>query len=176
MTLAFVTGNPGKADEARSILGDVERVDIDYTEIQSDSLEEIAVRGVEECYEELGRPCFVDDSGLFVDCFSGFPGPYSSYVYSTLGNPGLLQLMEDEEGREAEFRCVVAYHDGESVETYVGVAEGEITREQRGEDGFGYDPVFEHRSGETFAEMKTERKNEVSHRRKAFEQLAEAVD
>ncbi len=175
MTLAFVTGNPGKADEARSILGDVERVELDYTEVQSDSLEEIARRGVEECYEELEKPCFVDDSGLFVNCFSGFPGPYSSYVYSTLGNEGLLQLMEDEEERDAEFRCVVAYHTGDRVETYVGVAEGRITREPRGEGGFGYDPVFRHSSGETFAEMTSEQKNEVSHRRKAFEQLAEAV-
>lgn len=176
MTLLFVTGNPGKAREADEILGDVERVEYDYAEVQSDRLEEIASRGVEECYDEFQQPVFVDDSGLFVDALEGFPGPYSSYVYRTLGNEGLLKTMEDVDDRGAEFRCAVAYTDGSSVESYTGVSRGRITREERGTGGFGYDPVFEHESGDTYAEMSSERKNEVSHRRKAFESLAEALD
>ncbi len=176
MTLLFVTGNPGKAREADEILGDVERVEYDYAEIQSDDLEEIASRGVEECYSEFEQPVFVDDSGLFVDALDGFPGPYSSYVYGTLGNEGVLKTMEDVDDRGAEFRCAVAYTDGDAVETYTGVSRGRIASEERGGEGFGYDPIFEHETGETYAEMSPERKNEVSHRRKAFEALAEALD
>lgn len=161
-----MTGNEGKAREAREILGDLERRNYPYTEIQSDSLEEIAAWGVRECYDALGESCFVDDSGLFVDALGGFPGPYSSYVYSTLGNQGLLRAMEGVMDRGAEFRCVVAYCDGD-VETFTGVVEGVITGEERGSGGFGYDPVFEV-DGRTLAEMSSEEKNSVSHRRRAF--------
>lgn len=161
-----MTGNEGKAREAREILGDVERRNYDYTEIQSDSLEEIAAHGARECFDALGEPCFVDDSGLFVDALDGFPGPYSSYVYGTIGNQGLLRALRGVESRGAEFRCVVAYCDGD-VQTFTGRVEGVITREERGRRGFGYDPVFLH-EGRTFAEMPAEEKNRVSHRRRAF--------
>ena len=173
--MIFVTGNEGKAREAREILGDdVERVDLDYTEIQADALAPIAVRGVQECHGQLDEPCFVDDSGLFVDALGGFPGPYSSYVYDTLGVEGLLRAMRDvDDGdRGARFECVVAAHDGDGIETFAGTVEGRITREQRGDGGFGYDPVFEH-DGRTFAEMSAEEKNAVSHRRRAFRSLAD---
>lgn len=164
--MIFVTGNEGKAREAREILGEVERRSYDYTEIQSDSLEEIAAHGARQCFEEFGEPCFVDDSGLFVDALGGFPGPYSSYVYGTIGNQGLLRIMQGVEDRRAEFRCVVAYCDGD-IHTFEGVVEGVITREERGSGGFGYDPVFGV-DGKTFAEMPPEEKNSVSHRRRAF--------
>ncbi|MDY6775159.1 MAG: XTP/dITP diphosphatase [Halobacteria archaeon] len=173
--MLFVTGNEGKAREAQEILGDeveVDRVEYDYAEIQSDSLEEIAVRGVKECYDEFGEEVFVDDSGLFVEGLGGFPGPYSSYVYSTLGNDGVLKAVESAEDRSASFRCVVAYTDGDEVRTFEGRVEGRITHEKRGDGGFGFDPIFEH-DAKTFAEMSSEEKNEVSHRRRAFERLAD---
>lgn len=165
--MIFVTGNEGKAREAREILGDVERRNYPYTEIQSDSLEEIASHGARECYDSFGEPCFVDDSGLFVDALGGFPGPYSSYVYATIGNRGLLRAMEGVEDRGAEFRCVVAYCDGD-IHTFRGVVRGIIAKEERGDGGFGYDPVFIHED-RTFAEMTAVEKNRVSHRRRAFQ-------
>lgn len=175
--MLFVTSNPGKAREAAEILGeDVERVDYDYAEIQSDSLVEIAAEGARDAYDELGEPCFVDDSGLFVESVDGFPGPYSSYVYSTLGVEGLLRAIEGIEDRSARFDCAVAYHDGENVHTFEGTVRGCVTHEQRGEGGFGYDPVFrveEDGKGRTFAEMDPEEKNDVSHRRRAFEAFAD---
>lgn len=174
LLMIFVTGNEGKAREAREILGNVERRSLDYTEIQSDSLEEIARRGARECYAEFGEPCFVDDSGLFVDSLGGFPGPYSSYVYATIGNRGLLQAMKGVEDRGAEFRCVVAYCDGD-VHTFRGVVRGRIATEERGDGGFGYDPVFEV-DGRTFAEMTSEEKNRVSHRKRAFSAFDEWLE
>ena len=175
--MLFVTSNPGKAREAEEILGEnVERVDYDYAEIQSDSLVDIAEKGVRECYDELGEPCFVDDSGLFVESVDGFPGPYSSYVYSTLGVDGVLRALDGTEDRSARFDCAVAYHDGEDVHTFEGTVRGRVTHEPRGDGGFGYDPVFEVSEDEerrTFAEMSPDEKNAVSHRRRAFKAFAE---
>lgn len=177
--MLFVTSNPGKAREADEILGDdVERADYDYVEIQSDSLADIAEYGARDAYGELGEPCFVDDSGMFVEGVGGFPGPYSSYVYSTLGLDGVLRALEGFEGddRAARFDCVVAYHDGDDVHTFEGTVRGRVAHERRGEGGFGYDPIFEvaeDEEGRTFAEMPSEEKNEVSHRRRAFEAFAD---
>jgi XTP/dITP diphosphohydrolase len=175
--MLFVTSNPGKAREAAEILGEeVERTDYDYAEIQSDSLVEIAVEGVREAYDELGEPCFVDDSGLFVESLDGFPGPYSSYVYSTLGVEGVLRALNGFDDRDARFDCAVAYNDGNEVHTFEGSVTGRITQEPRGDGGFGYDPVFEIAEGDerrTFAEMPPEEKNAVSHRRRAFESFAD---
>ncbi len=178
--MLFVTSNPGKAREADEILGsDVERVDYDCLEIQSDSLAEIAAYSARDAYDHFGEPCFVDDSGLFVEGVGGFPGPYSSYVYSTLGIDGVLRALEDLEDRSARFDCVVAYHDGSEVHTFEGTVRGRVARERRGEGGFGYDPVFEVVEDDerrTFAEMPPEEKNALSHRRRAFEAFADSVD
>src|SRR6056297_3435409 len=86
MTIRFVTSNAGKVREAREYLtDDVEQINYDYTEIQSDDLADIAVAGAKEAFEETGGddPVLVDDAGLFVDALGGFPGPYSSYVEDT---------------------------------------------------------------------------------------------
>jgi XTP/dITP diphosphohydrolase len=175
--LRFVTSNPGKVREAREYLPEpVERVDYDYPEIQSDSLAAIAAAGARDAYEEIGEPVFVDDAGLFIDSFDGFPGPYSSYVEDRLGVERVWKLAEREPERAARFRATVAYAEGASnpaasgsdvhVETFDGAVPGRIVA-PRGEGGFGYDPIFEHR-GRTFAELSTEEKNAVSHRGRAL--------
>ena len=174
MTIRFVTSNEGKVEEAREYLtDDVEQVDYDYTEIQSDDLGEIAVAGAKEAFEDTGGedPVVVDDAGLFVDALGGFPGPYSSYVEDTLGVERVWQLAESLEDRRAAFRCVVAYTDGETTETFEGAVQGRMVA-PRGDGGFGYDPIFEH-DGTTFAEMSTDRKNALSHRGRALAKLAD---
>lgn len=165
--LRFVTSNPGKAREAREYLPEeVERVDYDYPEIQSENLAEIAAAGARDAHREIGGPVFVDDAGLFIDAFDGFPGPYSSYVEEKLGIERVQGLAEREENQRARFRAVVAYADSECVETFEGAVRGRIVP-SRGSGGFGYDPIFDHR-GTTFAEMDTEEKNAVSHRGRAL--------
>ena len=170
--LRFVTTNPGKVREARAYLPrEVEQLDYDYAEIQSDDLAEIAARGAREATGAADGPVFVEDSGLFVDALSGFPGPYSSYVYDTLGIDRVAGLARAEDDRSARFRSVIAYCDGDAVETFDGIVEGRIV-EPRGEGGFGYDPIFEH-EGTTFAEMSAAEKNAVSHRGRALAKFAE---
>ena len=174
--MKFVTTNEGKVREARDYLRDltaVEQFDYDYTEIQSDSLADIAAHGAEEAFEAAGgeEPVIVDDAGLFIDELDGFPGPYSAYVEGTLGIKRVWDIARDLDDRSAAFRCTVAYADGETVETFDGAVPGRLVA-PRGTGGFGYDPIFEH-DGETFAEMDTDRKNAVSHRGRALEKFAE---
>lgn len=170
--VVFVTGNKGKVKEANSILdAKIEKKDIGYKEIQSDSLIDIAECGVIQSHKKLEKPCFVEDSGLFIHDLDGFPGPYSSYVYKTLGNKGILKTMKKIEDRKATFRSVISYCDKSGIKTFMGEVSGQITKESRGEFGFGFDPIFEYENY-TFAEMKPEEKNEVSHRKASLEKFA----
>ena len=115
--LRYVTTNPGKVREAEEYLGsDIEAFEYDYTEIQADSLEAVAARGAREAYEHVGEPVIVDDAGLFLEGFDGFPGPYSAYVENTLGVERVGRLARREDAARATFRCVIAYCDGGSFE------------------------------------------------------------
>jgi len=114
--LTFVTTNPGKVHEAEEYLGSVEQFDFDYTEVQGEDLGTIAAHGAREAYREAGEPVIVDDSGLFVDAFDGFPGPYSSYVESHVGIERVWRLTEPEDDHGAKFKTVVAYCDGEGFD------------------------------------------------------------
>ncbi|MFB6161634.1 MAG: non-canonical purine NTP pyrophosphatase [Haloferacaceae archaeon] len=188
--LRYVTTNPGKVREAREYLDGVAQLEFDYAEIQADTLVPIAARGAREAYRHAGEPVLVDDAGLFVAGFDGFPGPYSAFVDDTLGVETVGRLCEREldAPREAAFRCVLAYCDGEAfaddpngdggvdpgdppVRWFEGVAPGRIVS-PRGTGGFGYDPIFEH-DGRTFAEMTPAEKNEVSHRGRALAAFAD---
>ncbi len=177
--VSFVTSNEGKVKEAREYLSGiemVEQVSYDYTEIQSDSLAEIAATGALEAYEAVGGETagdgvLVDDAGLFVDALGGFPGPYSAYVEETVGVDRVWKLPATEDNRRAHFRTVLAYADETGVETFEGSVAGTLVA-PRGEGGFGYDPIFEY-NGQTMAEMSTDEKNAISHRGRALETFAE---
>lgn len=176
MAIQFVTGNEGKVREAREYLEGiepVEQVSFDYTEIQSDSLADIAAHGAREAFAEFGseEPVLVDDTGLFVDSLGGFPGPYSAYVEDTVGVERLWRLAKGEENRRARFETVLAYADETGTETFDGTVAGTLVA-PRGEGGFGYDPVFEY-NGTTMAEMSMEQKNAISHRGRALASFAE---
>lgn len=179
----FATNNINKFKEARSELAkhriSVGMLRLKTLEIQSESLEEIAKASAIEAYKKCNLPTIVEDAGLFVEALKGFPGPYASYVYKTIGNKGLLRLMENLENRKAVFRSVIAYcsSDFTSPICFVGEVEGEIVRRERTSEnkfGFGFDPVFKPlNSTKTFAEMSTAEKNTFSHRAKALRKFAE---
>jgi len=177
MELTFVTSNEGKFREAEKIAArygiKLKWRKMEYLEPQGSSLEEIAKLSAEVLSKEIKEAFFLEDSGLFVEALKGFPGPYSSYVFKTIGNEGILRLMDGVENRKAYFLAVIAYFDGKTVKTFSGKVEGEISTEIRGSKGFGYDPIFLYGS-KTFAEMGDE-KNEVSHRRKALETFFSSI-
>ena len=171
----FATGNRHKFKEALDVFGTTDialnQFEFKHNEIRSDSLEEIAGESVEAAYSELGKPVFVEDSGLFIDALEGFPGTYSAWVHKKLGNKGILKILEGVENRKARFEACIAYHDGKTVETFKGICKGSISEKEKGNDGFGYDPVFvPEGESSTFAESIT-LKNKYSHRYKSLLEL-----
>ncbi len=176
MTLIFVTSNKHKFEEVGEIaarLGiEIERRDIGPVEIQADTLEEVASYSAKEAVAALKGPCFVEDAGLFVKPLNGFPGPYSNFVFRTIGNDGILKLMEGKNDRRAEFRSAVAYcFPNERPKVFSGRVEGTLTTGIRGKLGFGFDPLFVPKEGDgrTFAELSTPEKNRFSHRARSVD-------
>ncbi|MEM4512752.1 MAG: RdgB/HAM1 family non-canonical purine NTP pyrophosphatase, partial [Acidilobaceae archaeon] len=164
-----VTANPQKGAEAVAILR-AEGIESDIIidrklEVQSSSLEEVALKAARLAYAKHKVPVAVDDSGLFIDALGGFPGVYSSYVYETIGIRGVLKLLENVPQRRACFRTVVAAIVPPLEIIEKGEVCGEISVEPRGERGFGFDPIFVPQGyTRTFAEMSFEEKNAISHR------------
>jgi XTP/dITP diphosphohydrolase len=166
--IIFVTGNSHKVAEASYIMSGigikVEQNNCGYPELQDESLEKIAGFGAQWAANKLNSEVMVDDSGLFIEALGGFPGPYSAYVFDTLGNEKILKLMEGETNRKAVFRCVIGYcKPGYEPRVFSGEVAGVIAGGIRGNGGFGYDPILEV-GGKTFGEMPDEEKNSLSHR------------
>jgi XTP/dITP diphosphohydrolase len=164
----FITQNRGKVAElqakAKQFELTINHIDASYPEIQADTLEDVVRYGLAYCQNKFSSPFIIEDSGLFVDALNGFPGPFSSYVYRTLGNSGLVKLVG--EGVPARFESIIgSYH--QDFKLFYGQVEGYIVA-SRGNGGFGFDPIFEY-EGRTFGEMMIKEKNAISHRSKAAE-------
>ena len=192
-TLVFASNNAHKLEEIRAILGnkfDVKSLkdigcNVDIPETGT-TFRENALQKARYVKEHFGFDCFADDSGLQVEALGGEPGVYSArYAVKngrqvTAGNKDdtnmdvLLEKLAGEENRKACFRtCIALIYEGET-HFFDGVVEGHIITEKRGDGGFGYDPLFVPDGYEkTFAEMGNEVKNNISHRAKAVEKLAE---
>ncbi|MBO5688134.1 MAG: non-canonical purine NTP diphosphatase [Alistipes sp.] len=186
MKIVFATNNAHKLDEVRQVVGEeFEIVSLRECGIVEDipenepTLEGNALAKARYIYERTGMNCFADDTGLEVDALGGEPGVRSAR-YATDGHDDeankrlLLERLQGEEMRSAQFRTAVALiMDGKEY-LFEGIVRGEIALEQHGEGGFGYDPLFFPEGGElTFAQMSSEEKNAISHRGRAVRKLAE---
>ncbi len=166
----MVTGNPNKAREVAAYFEgvlEVEHVPLDCPEFRDDDVGEIARGKAEFAYRTLARPLIVDDTALSIDALRGFPGPYAAYVQKTLGNEGIVKLMEGVTDRSAHFETAIAFADERGIRVFRGILPGTIVT-PRGEEGFGYDPIFAY-EGQTLAEMPLAAKSRVSHRARALE-------
>ncbi|MFP3985006.1 MAG: XTP/dITP diphosphatase [Candidatus Bathyarchaeia archaeon] len=177
----LVTSNIHKFNEARRILRRYEisiamLKKVDAVEIQHDDIENVAKASALDAVKKCKLPIVVEDAGLFVEALKGFPGPYSSYVYRTISNEGILKLLENVANRNALFKSAVAYCEPSTDEPvyFTGEVKGHIVDDKRGNQGFGFDPIFKPlNSSKTFAEMTVEEKNQQSHRARAFRKFAE---
>jgi XTP/dITP diphosphohydrolase len=183
--LVFATNNAHKLSEIKAILGnDMEILSLadincfDDIPETADTLEGNALQKARYIYEKYGCNCFADDTGLEVTALNGAPGVHTArYAYPDRHDPkaNTLKLLSELEGvadRTAQFKTVIALIlDGEE-HLFEGVVKGIIPTEERGTEGFGYDPVFAPiELGKTFAEVGPDVKNAVSHRARAVQQL-----
>lgn len=178
MTLYFVTSNQGKFLEVKGGLKKlgigIKRLNINYPEIQADTIEKVTLFGLEWLSKTIKKQFFIDDSGLFIDYLKGYPGVYSSFVFRTVGCAGILKLMEGVKNRDAEFQCCIGYCESRNkIKIFKGISEGQIATESKGTSGFGFDPIFiPNGYKKTFAELSIEEKNEISHRSRAILKFA----
>ena len=187
MKLVFATNNAHKLSEIRAILGDTITVlslaDIDcHDDIPetADTLEGNALIKARWVKERYGYDCFADDTGLEVTALNGGPGVHTArYAYPDRHDPvantqKLLHELENKPDRTAQFRTVIAFLVNGEEHLFEGIVKGEIATEERGTEGFGYDPVFmPEATGKTFAELGVEAKNTISHRARAVKKLVE---
>ena len=204
MKIVFATNNEHKLSEIRSILGERFEVlslkdigcNVDIPETGK-TLEENALQKAQYVYDHYHLSCFADDTGLEVEALDGAPGIYSaryalmeshdeSVSHDSEANMSrLLRELGNNNDRRARFRTVIALilkkdicpcgcTSIKEIHQFEGIVEGEIIRERRGGEGFGYDPIFQP-SGydKTFAELGMEIKNNISHRARAVKKLAE---
>lgn len=184
--LVIATRNPGKTDEIRDLLGEFP-IDIrnlnDFGPIpeiieDGQTFDENAYKKSSMTARMLGLPALADDSGLCVDALAGLPGVHSARYAGPAATDAdncrkLLDALKGKADRNAAFECVIslAVPTGAAL-TYTGRCEGVITNDLAGSDGFGYDPMFFYPPlSKTFAQMRREEKNRVSHRGKALAEL-----
>ncbi len=188
--LLIATTNAGKAREIAKIFDDLPIACVHLGEIDRDgkipeavedgaTFVENAVKKAEHYARACGFPTVAEDAGLEIPVLDGWPGVMSARVADTDSERVALALEKMKgktgEDREARFVSVAAYYDPETGETktFKGIVEGTLLEEPRGENGFGYDPIFLHPGyGRTMAELTTEEKNEVSHRGQSFREMA----
>lgn len=187
MQIVFATNNAHKLAEIRAILGrDIEILSLadigchDDIPETADTLEGNALIKARWVKERYGHDCFADDTGLEVQALGGGPGVHTArYAYPDRHDPvantrKLLAELSGSDNRAARFRTVIALIQGSEEHLFEGIVEGEIATEERGTEGFGYDPVFvPEQLGQTFAELGVEVKNGISHRARAVARLAD---
>jgi len=175
--ITFITGNKHKVEEAENIFQkfniELEHIDLGYIEPQG-NLEDVAKAGAKYAAEKLNKPVIVEDAGLFIKALDWFPGTYSSYVQDTIGNRGILKLMDNiknTKDRYAEFRSVIGYcAPNIEPKIFLGKVQGEIAFEEKGNFGFAFDPIFYvPLKDKTFGELSIDEKNQFSHRKNSLE-------
>ncbi|AGO61088.1 non-canonical purine NTP pyrophosphatase [Ferroplasma acidiphilum] len=171
--IKFVTSNSHKYEEAKALFKskniELSWVKMEYEEIQAEDNELICRDSCMKLTEKIDSPFFIDDTGLYIKSLNGFPGPYASYVQSTLGNS---RIMEIGAGSEAHFKTVIGFSMESEIYTFTGILNGHIAKKESGTNKFGYDPIFIPEGyDKTLAELSTEEKNIISHRGRALDKF-----
>lgn len=182
--LVLATNNPHKVEEIRNILGSSLCIktlnELGFFEDipeNSPTLQGNASQKSHFLYDKFGCNCFADDTGLEVVALDGAPGIYSARYAGEAKDPEanmqkLLKELEGKESRKARFRTVISLIWEGQEYFFEGIVEGVILSEKRGEEGFGYDPIFQPDGYDrSFAQLTMQEKNEISHRGRAVQKL-----
>lgn len=182
--IVVATNNQGKIKEIKKILENYELLtlrdvgcEIEVDEDQ-ETFEGNSLKKAKEISETINMPCIADDSGLCIDVFCGWPGVYTARFLGQNStteerNNAILNKMRDlkDDERKAEVKCVITYYENGKILVGKGEIKGKIAKEPKGNNGFGFDPIFETETGKTYAELSEQEKNTISHRKMALENL-----
>jgi len=173
--IALITGNHGKAAEYAAMLGiEVTQATAELTEVQSLDVATVAARKAADAFAQLGEPVLVDDTGLSIHAWNGLPGALVIWFINSVGAQGILDMAQGLTDRRATATTALGYADASGVQVFQGAVNGSLATEPLGVSGFGYDPIFipdtdsHHR---TYAQMTSQEKNQISHRRRAVEAM-----
>ena len=181
--IVIASGNKGKIKEASEILKEFKiismnelGIEIDVEEDQ-DTFEGNAIKKAETIAKALnGKMCIADDSGIEIEYLDGFPGVFTKRWHKGTDRERNLALIEKLKGvpkekRKIKFITAIALSDGKKTICELGKIEGYVSEKIRGENGFGFDEIFELENGKTLAELTEEEKNEISARKIALENI-----
>jgi XTP/dITP diphosphohydrolase len=158
MHLTLITSNQGKLKELKPYLEPeitIDHISTPYPEMRSDDPEEITRLAAKQNAEKLQKPVIVEDSGLFIEELKDFPGTCSAYIHKRIGLKGILRLMEGIQDRACTYKSAVGYCEpGKEPLSFLGEEKGAISTEEKGDKGFGHDPIFiPENSEKTYGEM-----------------------
>ena len=189
MKIIFATANQNKANEIQKIVPQEIQIlslkDIGFEgeipETQP-TIEGNAIQKANFIVDKFAQNCFADDTGLEVEALNGEPGVYSArYAGEERDDEKnidlVLEKLANQENRKARFKTVIALLIENQLYTFEGIIEGEIIKERRGTQGFGYDSVFVPNGFQkTFAELSMQEKNQISHRARATKKMIEFLN
>ncbi len=165
--LLFTTTNENKLKEAQTILNiPLEGISLEIDEIQSLDPNKVITQKAIAYFQQIGKPLFVEDNSLTFEALNTLPGTYINDFSKALGNDGLIRLIENYSNRNATATVVIGYiQNFSNIQIFTGTVTGTITSEPRGDQGFGWDPIFiPNGESKTFGEMSLDEKNKYSMR------------
>ncbi len=185
--IIIASGNKGKIKEAQEILKEFKvisikklGIDVDVEE-DKETFEENAIKKAETIAKKLnGKMCIADDSGIEIEYLDGFPGVRTKRWHQGSDRERNLAILEKMQGvlkenRKIDFVTAIALSDGNKTICQKGVLSGYVSESIRGENGFGFDEIFELENGKTLAELSNEEKNKISARRIAIERIRKEI-
>lgn len=186
--IVVASRNKGKIEEVKEILKDFKvvsikelNIDVDVEE-DKDTFEENAIKKAETISSMLDRDkmCLADDSGIEIEYLDGFPGVYTKRWFKGTDRERNLEIIKkldgvSKENRKITFITAIAVSDGINTICEVGTIEGFVAMNLRGENGFGFDEIFELKNGKTLAELSIEEKNSISARKIALEKVRDKL-
>jgi len=171
--VTFITGNANKAKYLEMWLGlPMAHQKLDLVEVQSLDLQEVVMHKATEAYRQLQRPVLVEDVALTFHAFGQLPGTLVKWFLQELDVDGLCHLLDGRDDRRATASIVYGLHDGQQIRYFEGHVDGTVAPQPRGDQGFGWNPIFiPSGSQKTYAEMTDEEVEQVSFRAKAIAKL-----
>jgi len=184
--MIVATSNEGKVKEIKKIFKEYEiyslkdkNIDVDVIE-DADTFYGNALKKAMEIYNVSNEPVLADDSGLCINLLNDFPGVMTHRFLGNNSsdddrNDALIDMVNNLSDRSAKVVCVIVYYDGVNVLTGEGILDGKISMIKRGNNGFGFDKIFELEDGRTLAELSSEEKNKISARYLALKDIENKI-